>query len=109
MTRRKETRAEKAQRMAALIQEAETSGYSLAEFARQHGIAEQTLYWWRKRLGREAIADEAPALVPVEVRDPVRMDVAQLEISVADDLELRLPINTPPAKVAELVTALRRC
>ena len=111
MFRRKETRAEKVERMRSLIFEAETSGLSLAEFARQHGLSPQSIYWWRKRLRRE---DEAAPqqLIPVDLCDTpplVSAATTRLEIAIGDDLELRLPIHTDVAVIAELVSALRAC
>lgn len=111
MSRRKETRAEKVERMRALVFDAETSGLSLAEFARQEGIAEQTLYWWRKRLRGEH-DPEPRALIPVEVRGAspsLGLPSPQLEIAIGDDLELRLPVDTDVTVIADLISALRSC
>jgi hypothetical protein len=55
----------------------EASGESLRSFGRRHGIMEQRLWWWKKRLSEwgmgdagaiETIASAAISLVPMEVR-----------------------------------------
>ena len=111
MSRRNETRAEKVERMRSLIFEAETSGLSLAEFARQHDLSPQSIYWWRKRLRRE---DEAAPhqLIPVDLCDSSSVmapATTRLEIAIGDALELRQPLHMDIAVIAELVSALRAC
>jgi transposase-like protein len=112
MTTPNETRAEKARRMAALVREAEASSESLAAFARRHGIREQTLYWWRKRVGRSEAAESTCTLLPVKIRESqprTASTVGLVEIELSNDLLLRVPADMEPTRVAELAFALRRC
>ena len=98
--------------MVALVRRAERSGRPLAEFAREHGLAPQTLYWWRKRVAsQEPIWDEAQ-LLPVAIQEePVGPTSTgePIEVQVGPDLVLRIPARTDPTRVADLVSALRRC
>ena len=88
------------------------SGECLTQFARQHGLHPQRLFWWRKRLDEEdAAADlSRPLLVPVITRPaaperqagaaPLRLRVGEVQLDFPDATAL------PPAWLAALVHAL---
>ncbi len=86
------------------------SGESVTEFARQHGLQPQRLYWWRKRLDEDAALDGRPLLVPVITRPaaPVaRAGISVLRLRAGEvQLELTDAAALPPAWVAALVRAL---
>lgn len=51
-----------------VIEEQRSSGLSVARFCREQGLAESSLFAWKRRLAREAReaeAEAAPAFVPV--------------------------------------------
>lgn len=88
-----------------------SSGLSMYEFARRHGISSsQRLGWWRKRLSeRERIVNPAVAsselapLIPVTVAmsSGVTVEFGDVRVSISD------PTTTPVSWVTELVKALR--
>ncbi len=43
------------------------SGLPLATFARQRGVGNQRLRWWRERLGDEAVPAAADAALPIRL------------------------------------------
>jgi transposase-like protein len=47
------------------------SGLSTVEYAREHGIVPQRLYWWRHKLEGGGTKDEVK-LLPVQVAEPRR-------------------------------------
>ena len=100
--------------MEALVREAEASSESLAAFARRHGIREQTLYWWRRRVGfvSSGRPDNGCTLLPVKVHEaqPVGAASAELiEIELVNHVIFRVPSDLRPARIAELASVLCRC
>ena len=89
----------------------ESSGESLAAFARGAGLVPQRLAWWRKRLGTTALTEPSasgPSFVPVELLG-VPADGNAALVVTCDGLRLEIAdvALVPPAWVAELVTALQ--
>jgi transposase-like protein len=88
------------------------SGECLTQFAREHGLHPQRLFWWRKRLDEEDAAAEGsrPLLVPVITRPaapehhaetaPLRLRVGEVQLDFPDAAAL------PPTWLAALVRAL---
>ena len=100
--------------MEALVREAEASSESLAAFARRHGIREQTLYWWRRRIGHGSSArpNNDCALLPVKIREtqPAGTASAELiEIELVNHVILRVPPDMRPSRIVELASAPCRC
>jgi transposase-like protein len=60
----------------------EASGQSVREFARRHGLQEQRLRMWVKKLGQAAVKRERPAFVPVRIALPARAVQAPTSSSV---------------------------
>lgn len=91
----------------AIVGESFMPGVRVADVARRHGLTPQHLTSWR-RLAREGKlvlpADEG---LP-ETTGPSVPDAAAGLIEVeTSDLVLRVPTNTLPRRLAELVSALR--
>lgn len=102
--------------MAALIAEQERSGLSAREFARQRGIAEGTMSWWRRELrlrgalGRSADTGSA-ALIPVAVVDEVRATGATpsrdgFVVHTAAGMKVEVPSGFDAAELRRLLEAL---
>lgn len=54
--------SERAQAMAKLLEEQQTSGLTMTAFARERGIVPNNLFWWRSKLRRrDALSDERSA------------------------------------------------
>lgn len=114
--------------MSRLLEQQESSGLSVAEYARQQGLDPGRLYEWRRRLGwsggrrrkgaariRRREPESAVTLIPVEV-EPVVASPFRPE-AVAASVILELPtgerIHVPPGigedALVATVRALRRC
>lgn len=106
---------------ARIVRESFDSGNRVCDVARRHGILPQQLTGWRRaaREGRLVLPfdDDDTGFVPVAVDDEDvdgdKSEVATsatlagtLEIAM-DGLVLRVPIETPPSRIAAVVTALR--
>ncbi len=78
------------------------SGQSLAAFARERGISEQRLYFWRKRLESET-ATQPPAFV--EVRHS-GADVVEIELR--SGRRVRVPACIDGAVLRRLIDALEQ-
>ena len=89
-----------------------TSGLSVREFCRQHGLHEKRFYTWRKHLGLSPVTRPIPATSattpPVPGFMPVRLvaDTAA-EVVLPGGVVVRVPVSSDPAHVARLVAALR--
>jgi transposase len=51
----------------AILEEAATSGLTMADMARRHDIVPQQIYTWRRQLGLSAPVATAPTFLPVVV------------------------------------------
>lgn len=85
------------------LEHCERAGMTVHAYAREHGLSAQRLYYWRKRLDRQAGAEASLSLVPAHV----------LGASVAGAVVLRLPNDVAievadgsPSWVAALVREL---
>jgi len=83
----------------------ERSGKPVSAFCREHGLCEQTFYYWRKRLQRGAVpvvktgfAQVAVAATGVSSNIIVHLNTGVL---------LELPVGTDPAWFGRLVGELR--
>ena len=70
------------QEWAAVVAQWEASGQTYASFARQHGVSESALRWWRGELGRRArggnaIRGTAPNERPLAVAKVIREGQAE--------------------------------
>jgi transposase-like protein len=89
-----------------------SSGLSVREFCRQHGLHEKRFYTWRKHLGLSPVARPSPttstAAPSVPGFMPVRLvaDTAA-EVVLPGGVVVRVPVSSDPAHVARLVAALR--
>lgn len=79
------------------------SGLGARAFAREHGVAEQRLYWWRDRLAATPLV----SLVPGEVVDVARVhEVDEVQIVIRAG-ETTMEISRASAMwIAQLVRAL---
>lgn len=82
-----------------VLDEAEGSGESLAEFARRHGIDPARLYWWRKRLATERPPTVTPTLSLVPAMVTSEPTVA-LIIRMPGDVTIEIADATPNVVVA---------
>lgn len=94
------------------------SGLSLGRFAREHGLTEQRLSWWRRRLERREKgpaeggpeAFERAGLVPVVVSAGSRANDAVVSIEVGG--RISIVVSTPsavePRWLAKLVSELEQ-
>lgn len=55
----------------AILDDAATSGLTLADVARRHDIVPQQIYTWRRQLGLSAAVATAPTFLPVVVGENV--------------------------------------
>ena len=104
---------------AAIVAESFLPGVRVADVARRHGLTPQQLTGWR-RLAREGKlvlpADEtamtfAPVVVEGEAPGTAETPVPDADRGIIEvetsGMVLRVPTNTPPGRLAELVSALR--
>ena len=104
---------------AAIVAESFLPGVRVADVARRHGLTPQHLTSWRRlaREGKLALsADEtamtfAPVLVDEGLPETTGPSVPEAAAGLIEvetgDLVLRVPTNTPPRRLAELVSTLR--
>ena len=64
-------------------QASQASGNSLAEYAREHGLAKKSFYYWKKRLLKlgaietpSMVLEKAPIFHPVRIKAEPRVDAA---------------------------------
>lgn len=85
-----------------------SSGLSVRDFCRRHGLHEKRFYTWRRNLGLSPVGrptssdTSAPGFVPVRV-----VSDTPVEVVLPDGTTLRVPPATDPSHVARLVAALR--
>lgn len=104
---------------ARIVRESFDSGNRVCDVARRHGILPQQLTVWRRaaREGRLVLPfdDDDAGFVPVVVDDEgahgdevaaPAAPAGTLEIAMTG-LVLRMPIETPPSRIAAVVAALR--
>jgi transposase-like protein len=97
-----------------LVGELEASGSTLRAFALERGLSPWTLYDWRSRLKRTGGgAERREEAQPTSF---VEVDVARaseptdkVELVLGDGLVVRLPHETGPERLIEIVRALRSC
>jgi hypothetical protein len=90
----------------AWIEEQESSGLTVREFAARHDLSPATVYWWRTRLRRRSA--EVLDLVPVEVVEKVTERRSAIEIVLRDDIVLRLPRGFDDGDLGRVLAALAR-
>ena len=93
----------------AWIEEQESSGLTVREFAAMHDLSPATVYWWRSRLRRRSA--EVLDLVPVEVVEVVAKATERppaIEIVLRDDMVLRLPRGFDDGDLGRVLAALAR-
>ena len=82
------------------------SGKSVSAFCREHGLCEQTFYYWRKRVRPDAILPAVKAgfaEVAIEAAGVSSSIIAHLNTGVL----LEVPVGADPAWVGRLVGELR--
>lgn len=86
------------------------SGLSRREFAEKHGLQEQRLYSWQRRLGQP---EAAPAGVQFrEVAMPAPLADSRFELVLRNGALLRIPSSFDPtalARLLELLVQVERC
>jgi transposase-like protein len=90
-----------------LVHAYDTSGLTQVAFARKHRLSVATLrYWLCRRRDEHGSNNRAPALIPVTLRPAIAGVAARIEVALVNGRELRAPIDTDPARLAALVSAL---
>ena len=85
----------------------ERSGKPVSAFCREHGLCEQTFYYWRKRLRRVAASVPAVKAGFAEVAvAPVGVS-PNIVVHLNTGILLELPVGSDPAWVGRLVGELR--
>ena len=106
MARRGEVLHERARR---LLAELESSGLSVAQFARERGLSAWTLYGWKRRSragSREARA-ERPRFV--EVKLGTAAEAPALMVETPRGLRVRVPRGFDEVELRRLIGALSSC
>lgn len=99
-------REAKRREMAKVMTRWGASGKSAAAFARETGIPEWRLWYWRKRAG----AVELPAFVPVQVVPEERSREATcFELMLGDGRRLLIPPALTGRPLRQVLSALRTC
>jgi len=103
-----------AQRRSELLDQFESCGLSVADFARQHGIGTSTLFsWlrqWRRRRARTANRSKLPLSPFQEISLPSSLAAPGPwagEVQLPDGTHLRWSSQTAPALLHELLAHLR--
>ena len=81
-----------------------TSGLSQAAYCRQHGLTQNDFSWWKREIGRRAVA-AAPAFVPVSIAHPPGNSYT-FEVSLRSGRVLRFDGRVEPAELGAVVRAL---
>lgn len=84
------------------------SGLSRREFAEKHGLQEQRLYSWQRRLGQAAAA----GVQFREVAMPAVLADSRFELVLRNGALLRVPSSFDPtalARLLELLVQVERC
>lgn len=91
-----------------LVEQHETSGLSVIEFAHREGLKAKTFGWWRWELRRERSARTTPPAAPLTlVPIPARSPVQGVVIRLSRGTELQVPTGAEPDWIGRLVAALR--
>ena len=90
-------------RLVELIKQQESSGQSIAAFAREHGEPK-----WKFYEGRRALRDCDSEFIEVDVA-PLQVSVQPLEIVLPGNLLIRVSPDFDSAAVCRLVEVLRSC
>ena len=99
-------REAKRREMAKLMTRWRASGKSAAAFAREAGMPESRLWYWKRRMG----AAEVPAFVPVQiVADAASPAAACFELTFGDGRRLVIPATLTGRPLRQLLSALRAC
>ena len=99
-------REAKRREMAKLMTRWRASGKSAAAFAREAGMPESRLWYWRRRIG----AAEAPAFVPVRIVPEEKPPAAAcFELTFGDGRRLVIPPALTGRPLRQLLSALRAC
>lgn len=84
----------------------ERSGKSVSAFCREHGLCEQTFYYWRKRLRRDAILPAVKAGF-AEVAVEAAGVSSNVTVHLNTGILLEIPVGADPAWVGRLMGELR--
>ena len=99
-------REAKRREMAKLMTRWRASGKSAAAFAREAGMPESRLWYWKRRM----CAAEVPAFVPVQiVADEESPAAACFELTFGDGRRLLIPPTLTGRPLRQLLSALRAC
>ncbi len=99
-------REAKRREIAKLMTRWRASGKSAAAFAREAGMPESRLWYWKRRMG----AAEVPAFVPVQiVADEESPAAACFELTFGDGRRLLIPPTLTGRPLRQLLSALRAC
>lgn len=99
-------RETKRREMAKLMTRWRTSGKSAAAFAREAGMPESRLWYWKRRIG----AAQVPAFVPVRIVSEERPPAAAFfELTFGDGRRLVIPPTLTGRPLRQLLSALRAC
>jgi len=85
----------------------DSSGTTQTDFAHANRLSVATLrFWLRRRRDGAGGLDPRPALIPVTLRPSMGGVDRWIEIVLGNGRELRVPIDTDPARVKHLVSVL---
>ena len=98
-------REAKRREMAKLMTRWQASGKSAAAFARETGMPESRLWYWKRRIG----AAEAPEFVPVRIVPEEQPAAACFELTFGDGRRLVIPPALTGRPLRQLLSALRAC
>ena len=99
-------REAKRREMAKLMTRWKASGKSAAAFAREAGMRESRLWYWKRRIA----AAESPAFVPVRIVDEGKpLAAACFELTFGDGRRLLIPPTLTGRPLRQLLSALRTC
>jgi len=99
-------RDSKRREMAKLMTRWQASGKSAAAFAREAGMPESRLWYWKRRIA----AAESPAFVPVRIVDEGKpLAAACFELTFGDGRRLLIPPTLTGRPLRQLLSALRTC
>ena len=92
--------------MAKVLSRWKASGKSAGVFAREAGIPESRLWYWKRRIGDA----ETPTFVPVRIVPEESPEVpACFELSFGDGRRLLIPPTLTGRPLRQLLSALREC
>jgi transposase-like protein len=88
-----------------LLESARASGLTLSAFAAREGLAAHRLYFWRRRLEREAGKDSNPPVAFVELR---KSATAAVEVVLRSGRVLRVSESIDAGALRRLVDVLEQ-